>query len=68
MDRCNECGPQFPLIAVLTHFHCSPLHLVETVNAYSETHPDLSLMACYIAADMLRELLKQGLREAETDA
>ena len=42
--------------------------LVETVNAYSETHPDLSLMACYIAADMLRELLKQGLREAETDA
>ena len=42
--------------------------LIETVNAYSETHPDLSLMACYIAADMLRELLKQGLREAETDA
>src|SRR2546422_3673597 len=27
MDRCNECGPQFPLIAVLTHFHCSPLQL-----------------------------------------
>ena len=42
--------------------------LIETVNAYSETHPDLSLMTCYIAADMLRELLKQGLREAETDA
>ena len=42
--------------------------LVETVNAYSETHPDLSLMACYIAADMLRELLKQDLRDAEADA
>ena len=42
--------------------------LVETVNAYSETHPDLSLMACYIAADMLRELLKQALRDAEADA
>ena len=42
--------------------------LVETVNAYGETHPDLSLMACYIAADMLRELLKQDLRDAEADA
>ncbi len=42
--------------------------LVETMNAYSETHPAMSLMACYIAADMLRELLKQALREAEADA
>ena len=42
--------------------------LIETVNAYSETHPDLSLMACYIAAAMLRELLKQDLRDAEADA
>ena len=42
--------------------------LVETVNAYGETHPELSLMASYIAADMLRELLRQGLQEAEADA
>jgi hypothetical protein len=42
--------------------------LVETVNAYSEAHPELRLMACYIAADMLREMLRQAVREAETDA
>jgi hypothetical protein len=42
--------------------------LVETVNAYSEAHPELRLMAGYIAADMLRELLRQAVREAETDA
>jgi hypothetical protein len=42
--------------------------LVETVNMYSETHPDLSLMACYIAADMLREMLRQAVRDTEADA
>ena len=42
--------------------------LVETVNTYSETHPALSLMACYIAADMLRDLLQADLREADADA
>jgi len=42
--------------------------LVETVTAYSEAHPDLHLMTCYIAADMLREMLRQHVREAETDA
>jgi hypothetical protein len=42
--------------------------LVETVNAYSETHPELRLLAVYMAADMLRELVKAELREAEGDA
>ena len=42
--------------------------LVETVNAYSEAHPELRLMACYIAVDMLREMLRQAVREAEADA
>src|SRR5262245_51927373 len=28
MDRGTECGPQFSLIAVLTDFDCSPLHLL----------------------------------------
>ena len=42
--------------------------LVETINAYSETHPDLSLMACYIAVDMVREMLKAALRDTEADA
>jgi hypothetical protein len=42
--------------------------LVETVNTYSETHPELRLMAVYIAVDMLRELVKQDLRDAEADA
>ena len=42
--------------------------LVETVNTYSETHPDLALMACYIAADMLREMLRQAVRDTEADA
>ena len=42
--------------------------LVETVNTYSETHPELRLMAVYIAADMLRELANQDLREADADA
>ena len=42
--------------------------LVETVNAYSETHPELHLMACYIATDMLREMLRQDVGEAEADA
>jgi hypothetical protein len=42
--------------------------LVETVTAYSEAHPALHLMACYIAADMLREMLRQHVREAQADA
>ena len=42
--------------------------LVETVNTSSETHPGLSLMACYIAADMLREMLRQAVQDAEADA
>ena len=37
--------------------------LVATVNAYSETHPHLRLMAISIAADMLRDMLKQDLWE-----
>ena len=42
--------------------------LVETVNTYSEAHPELHLMACYIAADMLREMLRQDVGEAEAEA
>ena len=42
--------------------------LVEAVNAYSEAHPALHLMACYIAADMLREMLRQDVQEAQVDA
>ncbi len=42
--------------------------LVETVNTYSETHPALRLLAVYIAADMLREMLKQDLQDADADA
>ena len=42
--------------------------LVETVNTYSETHPAVRLMAVYIVADMLRELVMQELREADADA
>ena len=59
-------GEEFDACCVEAH----PLFqaLVETVNAYSETHPDLSLMACYIAVDMVREMLKASLRDAEADA
>ena len=42
--------------------------LVEAVNAYSEAHPALHLMAYYIAADMLREMLRQAVQEAQVDA
>jgi len=42
--------------------------LVETVTAYGEAHPELRLMACYIAADMLREMLRQHVRETQADA
>jgi hypothetical protein len=42
--------------------------LVETVNAYGEAHPALHLLACYIAADMLREMLRQDVQEAQADA
>ena len=59
-------GEEFDACCVEAH----PLFqaLVETVNTYSETHPEVRLMAVYIAADMLRELVKQDLREADTDA
>jgi hypothetical protein len=55
-DRC--CAEAHPLFQAL----------VETVNTYSDTHGELSLMAVYIAADMLRALLRQELREADADA
>ena len=42
--------------------------LVEVVNASSETHPALHLMAYYIAADMLREMRRQDMQEAHVDA
>jgi hypothetical protein len=42
--------------------------LAETVNAYSEAHPALHLLACYIAADMLREMLRQDVQGAQADA
>jgi hypothetical protein len=43
--------------------------LVEALNAYSEQHPAASsLMACFIAVDMLRDMLKADLREAEAEA
>jgi hypothetical protein len=42
--------------------------LIETVNTYSEAHPELHLMACYIAAEMLREMLRQDVQEAQADA
>jgi hypothetical protein len=59
-------GEEFDACCVAAH----PLFqaLVETINTYSETHPDLRLLAVYIAADMLRELVKQDLREADADA
>ena len=59
-------GEEFDAFCVEAH----PLFqaLVETVNTYSETHPALSLMACYIAADMLRALLLADLRDADADA
>ena len=41
--------------------------LVETVNAYSEAHPALHLLACYIAVDMLREMLRQEVQGAQAD-
>jgi hypothetical protein len=41
--------------------------LVATVNTYSEAHPELHLMAYYIAADMLREMLRLHVREAQAD-
>jgi hypothetical protein len=63
----------FPYISTFETPPCAEAHslfqaLVETVNTYSETHPDLSLMACYIAADMLREMLRQAVRDTEADA
>ena len=42
--------------------------LIETVNAYSKVHPALHLMAYDIAADMLRERLRQAVQEAQADA
>ena len=59
-------GEEFDVCCVEAH----PLFqaLVETVNAYSETHPALSLRACYIAVDMVREMLKAALRDTEADA
>ena len=59
-------GEEFDACCVEAH----PLFqaLVETVNTYSETHPELRLMAVYVAADMLRELVKAELREVDTDA
>ena len=59
-------GEEFDACGVEAH----PLFqaLVETVNTYSETHPDLRLLAVYVATDMLRELVKQDLREADADA
>ena len=59
-------GEEFDACCVEAH----PLFqaLVETFNTYSETHPELRLMAVYMAADMLRELVKQALREADADA
>ena len=58
-------GEEFDACCVEAH----PLFqaLVETVNTYSETHPELSLMVCYIAADMLRERLRQAVQEAQAD-
>ena len=59
-------GEEFEACSVTAH----PLFqvLVETINTYSATHPDLRLLAVYMAADMLRALVKQDLREADIDA
>jgi hypothetical protein len=42
--------------------------LHDALNAYAAAHPGLSLMAVYIAADMLRGFLKKQLDEADADA
>jgi hypothetical protein len=42
--------------------------LHDAINAYSEAHGGISLMACYMASDMLRDYLKQEWAEASADA
>ena len=42
--------------------------LVKTIAAYHAAHPALSLMACYLAVDMVRDILQGDLWEADTDA
>ena len=42
--------------------------LVQALNAYSEQPPAPSLMACFIAADRLRDMLQADLRAAASEA
>src|SRR5262245_58051079 len=37
VDRCSDCGPEHALIAGLTHFDCSPLHLIPGSSCLSPT-------------------------------
>ncbi len=69
----GDANPLLELTGEAFDACCAEAHpllqaLVETLNTYNETHPALSLMACYIAVDMLRELVKQDRRQANTDA
>jgi hypothetical protein len=42
--------------------------LVTTMARYHRAHPALSLTACYLAVDMVREILQDDLRAGGTDA
>lgn len=42
--------------------------LVRAIAVYHTAHPALSLPACYLAVDMVREILQADLREAAADA
>jgi hypothetical protein len=69
----NEDNPLLALTSEEFEAFCAEAQLlfqalVGTINAYSEAHPALHLMACYIAADMLREMLRQAMQEAQADA
>jgi hypothetical protein len=42
--------------------------LVRAIAVYHAAHPALSLTACYLAVDMVREILQDDLRVADADA
>jgi hypothetical protein len=42
--------------------------MVTALNAYSAAQGRLALLAVYIAADMLRDMLRQDRQEAAADA
>jgi hypothetical protein len=42
--------------------------VVRAIAVYHAAHPALSLTACYLAVDMVREILQADLRVADADA